>query len=96
MIAPQDVTNVAIIGNGLMGQGMAQVYARAGKNVSIIGRNDDSLARARSAIEANVAAFVDRGLTSEDEAATLLDRITTGTDYNAAGKADFVIEAVPA
>ncbi|MBN36726.1 MAG: hypothetical protein CMM46_18480 [Rhodospirillaceae bacterium] len=64
--------------------------------MSIIGRNDDSLARARSAIEVNVAAFVDRGLTSEDEAATLLDRITTGTDYNAAGKEDFVIEAVPA
>ena len=40
MLRPvETITSVAIIGNGLMGQGIAQVFARAGKSVTLIGRN---------------------------------------------------------
>ena len=31
------IGSVAIIGNGLMGQGISQVFARAGKSVHLIG-----------------------------------------------------------
>lgn len=89
------VRSIAIVGNGLMGQGIAQVFARKGKDVAIIGRNPDSLARARAAIEANFAAFVDRGVTSRKDADAALARISTGTDYAAAAAADHAIEAVP-
>ena len=41
-----EVKSVAIVGNGLMGQGIAQVFARVGKDVCLIGRDPDSLARA--------------------------------------------------
>ena len=50
------VQSIAIVGNGLMGQGIAQVFARKGREVAIIGRNEESLARARAAIESNFAA----------------------------------------
>ncbi|MBT7615569.1 MAG: 3-hydroxyacyl-CoA dehydrogenase family protein [Rhodospirillaceae bacterium] len=96
MIAPADVKKVAIIGNGLMGQGIAQVFAREGRSAHVIGRNDDSLARARTAIEANIEAFVERGLHDRPKADAMLGQITLGTDYDAAADADFVIEAVPA
>jgi 3-hydroxybutyryl-CoA dehydrogenase len=90
------IATVAVIGNGLMGQGIAQVFARAGKSVCLIGRNPDSLGKAMAAIRGNFEAFVGRGLTTGEEAATAIARIEPGTDYDAAGGADHVIEAVPA
>ena len=59
--AASDVGAVAIIGNGLMGQGIAQVFARAGKSVTLFGRNADSLSRPMAAIHNNLDAFVTRG-----------------------------------
>ena len=94
---PLETTHkTAIVGNGLMGQGIAQVFARSGKPVRLIGRNPDSLSRAMDAIHGNFAAFVDRDHTTQDEADAALARITVTTDYEAAADADFVIEAVPA
>ena len=92
----QSVATVAVIGNGLMGQGISQVFARAGRNVTLIGRNPDSLARAMTAIEGNFGQFVERGLTTQDAAKDAFARITASTDYEDAGAADHVIEAVPA
>lgn len=92
----EEVNQTAIIGNGLMGQGIAQVLARADKSVTLIGRNPDSLSRAMETIRTNFAAFVDRKLTTQEEADAAIARISTTTDYAAAAGADLVIEAVPA
>jgi 3-hydroxybutyryl-CoA dehydrogenase len=94
--AVDEVKQVAIIGNGLMGQGIAQVFARAGKQVTLIGRNPESLARATAVIRRNVDAFVERGLATADDADALFARIVTSADISAAASADHVIEAVPA
>ena len=90
------VKSVAVIGNGLMGQGISQVFARAGINVSLIGRNVDSLERAMTAIRGNFEQFVTRDVVGADEAAAAIARITTSIAYEDAGSADHVIEAVPA
>jgi 3-hydroxybutyryl-CoA dehydrogenase len=79
-----------------MGQGISQVFARAGKTVRLIGRNPDSLDRAMTVIAGNFEAFVGRGMTSQEEASDALARITTSTDYDDVKDADHVIEAVPA
>ncbi|MBI2719584.1 MAG: 3-hydroxyacyl-CoA dehydrogenase family protein [Rhizobiales bacterium] len=97
MIGPASaVSAVAVVGNGLMGQGISQVFARAGKAVRLIGRNPASLVKAKAAIENNFQAFVKRGLASSETVAADLARIATGTDFEAASEAQFVIEAVPA
>jgi 3-hydroxybutyryl-CoA dehydrogenase len=96
MKSVDQVKTVAIIGNGLMGQGISQVFARSGKTVRLIGRNPESLKKARNTITSNFSAFVSRKLTSESDAEAAIDRIETTTDYGAASEADFVIEAVPA
>ena len=94
--AVNDVAHVAVIGNGLMGQGISQVFARAGKRVTLIGRNPESLAKAMATIRRNIDAFVTRGLSSAEEADAIFARISTSTTIEDAGAADHVIEAVPA
>jgi 3-hydroxybutyryl-CoA dehydrogenase len=96
MIAADAIGTVAIVGNGLMGQGISQVFARAGRDVRLIGRNPNSLAKAMTVIEGNFDAFVTRDLMSREDAARALARITTTTDYDQASTADHVVEAVPA
>ena len=61
-----DIQNIAIIGNGLMAQGIAQVFTRSGKTVKLVGRNPDSLNRAMQTIRTNFDAFVDRKHTTRE------------------------------
>jgi 3-hydroxybutyryl-CoA dehydrogenase len=96
MKTADEIQSVAIIGNGLMGQGISQVFARAGRNVRLIGRNVDSLDTALATIRRNIDAFVERELTAKTDADASFARITTSTRLEDAGKADHVIEAVPA
>ena len=89
-------SSVAIIGNGLMGQGISQVFARAGKRVTLIGRSAQNLEKAMTAICGNFEAFVARELTSRADAEASVARISTTIEFAAAAAADHVIEAVPA
>ena len=90
------IASVAIIGNGLMGQGISQVFARAGKSVVLIGRKSESLDKAMTAIRRNIDAFVERGLTPKPEADALFARISISVNLGDAAAVDHVIEAVPA
>lgn len=94
--AVDQVKRVAIIGNGLMGQGISQVFARAGKDVTLIGRNPESLVKAMTVIRRNIDAFTERGLVAKDEADAVFARITTSVNIEDAATADHIIEAVPA
>ena len=49
---------VAVIGNGIIGHGVAEVFASAGINVVMIGRSTESLAHALGRIEASLNGFV--------------------------------------
>jgi 3-hydroxybutyryl-CoA dehydrogenase len=96
MKTADEIHSVAIIGNGLMGQGIAQVFARAGRNVRLIGRNVDSLDTAMATIRRNIDIFVEQELTAKTDADASFARITISTQLEDAGTADHVIEAVPA
>jgi 3-hydroxybutyryl-CoA dehydrogenase len=94
MPVPTRFDSVAVIGNGIIGHGVAQVYAVAGKQAVMVGRSEDSLARAIENIRASLADFTRHGLVSEREATAALDRIRTTTSLEDAAGADLVIEAV--
>jgi 3-hydroxybutyryl-CoA dehydrogenase len=96
MKPPHAVKTVAIVGNGRMGTGISQVFASRGIDVRLIGRSDESLARARDTIESNLAEFVGRQVINEEDAVAALARVSTSTDFSTAEGADHVIEAVPA
>lgn len=96
MTPPDTLETVAVIGNGNVGHGMAQVFASAGTPVVMIGRSEESLAEAMERIDRSLKQFVDRGLVTADERQAALERIRTTTDLDEAATAQLVLEAVPA
>jgi 3-hydroxybutyryl-CoA dehydrogenase len=89
------VQNVLVVGGGVMGNGISQVVAQAGLNVTLVDVDDAALERAGSRIERSLARFVKSGKLSEDESAAARGRISFSTDLEVAGaQADHVIEAV--
>ena len=89
------VENVAIIGAGNMGSGIAQKSAQEGFNVQMVDREAQYVARGRSIIENFLEEAIDRRIFSQDEVNATLGRITdvVGTE-NTAANTDLVIEAV--
>ncbi len=85
---------VAIIGAGLMGAGIAQVAAVAGWQVTLRDLTDEATERGVAGISASMQKFTDKGKMSAEDAEAALSRITTTTDLSAAADADLVVEAV--
>ena len=85
---------IGVIGAGTMGNGIAQVAARAGYSVIMCDVRDDLLQRGLSAIDKSLQRDVDKERLSKEEKATVLERIQTTTDMNALSSASFAVEAV--
>jgi 3-hydroxybutyryl-CoA dehydrogenase len=85
----------AVIGNGIIGHGIAEVMAKAGWTVHLIGRSDASLAHSQERIRASLAEFVDAGLLEREGAAAAEARVVPTTDFAQAAAAELVFEAVP-
>lgn len=90
-----DIKNVAVLGTGTMGHGIAQLCAQAGYNVNMFGRSDASLERGFSGIKNNLNELISEKVLDEDEAEKILGRIkgfkTIKEDVQ---DADIVIEAI--
>lgn len=84
---------VAVIGNGIIGHGIAQVFAMAGKRVRMIGRDEGSLGRAMDKIAVSLGDFARHGLI-EGAIPDILARIAPSTRLEDAAAAQLVIEAV--
>jgi 3-hydroxybutyryl-CoA dehydrogenase len=93
-VTPKSLKTVAIIGNGIIGHGMAQNFASAGKDVILIGRNRSSLTKACRNIEASLGDFVAHKLLARRDIPAILDRITKSIRLEDAGAAQLVLEAV--
>jgi 3-hydroxybutyryl-CoA dehydrogenase len=94
MATPTRLDTVAVIGNGIIGHGVAQIFAAAGKAVRLVGRSQASLDRAMARIQESLVQFVAHGLTTSAAADAALQRIATSTNLEAAGDAQLVVEAV--
>jgi 3-hydroxybutyryl-CoA dehydrogenase len=88
------MSTVVVVGAGLMGSGIAQVSAVAGHDVVMRDVSDDALAKGRSAIEASIAKFAEKGAITTGDAEAALGRITTTRDLDAVAAADVVVEAI--
>ncbi len=84
----------AVIGNGIIGHGIAQIFAAAGSRVVMIGRNQDSLDRAMKKIAASLDDFAAHGLIDRSSLPDILARIQTSLRLEDAEAAQLVIEAV--
>ena len=87
---------VAVLGAGTMGHGIAQVSAMAGHTVRMRDIDDDIVADGLAAIESNLDAGIERDKVTRDEADATLDRLSGTTSLEeAVTDADVVVEAVP-
>lgn len=94
MAASDTSTTIAVLGNGIIGHAVAEVFASAGHPVVMIGRSTDSLARAMTNIETSLNEFVANGLLDAGAVPDILARITVSTDIEDAAQAGMLIEAV--
>lgn len=95
MATPSVLTTVAVIGNGLIGHGVAQLFATAGVGVRLLGRDRASLDRALARIRESLGQFAARGLVEQGAIAGIVARIRLSTELADASAAELVIEAVP-
>ena len=85
---------IGVVGSGTMGNGIAQVAARAGYDVLMRDVNAEFLERGMKAIDRNLQRDVDKERLTSDEKQSVVGRIKTTTELDAFGDAAFVIEAV--
>jgi 3-hydroxybutyryl-CoA dehydrogenase len=87
---------VAVIGAGVMGHGIAQLFAQAGSAVRLHDAGERQLAGGLAAMEESLELLVEEEVLSPWEAASARARVrpTTSLDTALAG-ADLVIEAIP-
>ncbi|GAA3388705.1 3-hydroxybutyryl-CoA dehydrogenase [Streptomyces roseoviridis] len=89
------LSTIAVVGLGTMGTGIADVLARAGREVIGIDISESAAARAVAALETSTARSVARERITEEERQDVLARFRTYSDLQAAADADLVIEVVP-
>jgi len=96
VIQPGDIREVAVIGLGLMGSGIAELIARSGRSVAAIEVNQSFLDQGMARLRASLDRAVSRGRLTDTAREEILARIRP-TDDVAAGVAgaDLVIEAIP-
>ncbi len=88
-----EISKLVVVGSGLMGSGIAQVAAQAGKQVILNDVSEQALEKAKASIAWSVKKFVEKKKVQEDEE-TILSRITFTSDLETARDAQIGIEAV--
>ena len=90
------IEQIAVVGSGYMGGGIAQVFALAGREVRIADVSAEHAARSRERIIAEAADYAGRGLFPEDAAERIAAHVSAAVSIEEAVQdADFIEEAVP-
>jgi len=88
------VEKLGVLGAGMMGAGIAYVSASAGQQVVLLDTELESAEKGKSYSRTLLEKRIARGKMSEPDAAAILERIHTTTDYADLEGCDLVIEAV--
>jgi 3-hydroxybutyryl-CoA dehydrogenase len=89
------VKSVLVVGAGVMGHSIAQVFAQADIEVRLVDVKTEILERAMDRIRSNLGTLAEFGRVRKDRIDTILGRIQPSTELPATGKEiDFAIEAV--
>lgn len=89
------IRNICVLGAGLMGNGIAQVCAQAGYNVTLRDIEQRFIDGGMNSIVRNLTRDVQKGRKTQEEMDAIVRRITPTLDLKAAAEdADIVIEVV--
>jgi 3-hydroxybutyryl-CoA dehydrogenase len=85
---------IAVLGAGTMGNGIAQVFAQAGHPVVLRDVDGKALDRAMGQVDKSLAKLVEKGKLGADDRSAALGRIRATTSIEDAASAELVVEAV--
>lgn len=88
------INNVAIIGAGIMGRGIAQTVASMGLEVVIIELDPEKLESAKEKLSDNIDIEIKRWAMTKSDKKSIFSRIKWETDMNAVKDCEIIIEAV--
>jgi 3-hydroxybutyryl-CoA dehydrogenase len=89
-----NIDRVYVIGAGLMGHGIAQVSAAAGKQVTLADRTQELADKGKSRIAGNLARQVDKGKLEQSDADEITARVTTTVGADGVAGHQLIVEAV--
>jgi 3-hydroxybutyryl-CoA dehydrogenase len=86
---------IAVIGAGLMGHGIAQIFAVHGHPVWLVDDKEETLNSAKDRVRTNLANMAKQGVDLDEDILVIVERINTTMDLSEACEgANFVFEAV--
>jgi len=88
------ITKLGIVGSGIMGSGIAEVAAKAGIDVVLRSRKQETADAMVTSLEKSLAKQVERGKLEETTAKEIAGRVTATDDLHALADADLVLESV--
>jgi 3-hydroxybutyryl-CoA dehydrogenase len=88
------IDRVYVIGAGLMGHGIAQVSAAAGKQVTLADRTAELAEKGKQRIAGNLARQVEKGKLEQSAANEIVGRVTTAIGSEAVKGHQLIVEAV--
>ena len=95
MVSAEQVKSAVVVGAGVMGHSIAQVFAQAGIEVGLVDLDEKVLEHAISLIRNDLDTLAGVGKVQRGEIPAILDRIHPSTDLaSAADGVDFALEAV--
>jgi len=86
VIDPDRVKRVLVVGSGMMGSSIAQVFAAGDLEVTLVDVNEKALTRAMGVIESGLKTLADFGRLSETEIPSILSRIRPVTGSGRDGR----------
>ncbi len=86
--------NIFVVGAGTMGLDIAQVFAAAGKQVTVRDINEQIIDKAKAGLTKGLARRVEKGKLEQAAMDALLSAIHFTTDLQAAKDANLVVEAI--
>lgn len=90
-----DIKHIGVLGAGLMGHAIAQVFASAGYAVNIFDVDTAALGTVKDRIASNFKVFIELGLAKPADVASCLDRITLCPTIEGLCKGpQYIIEAI--
>ncbi|MBO0837349.1 MAG: hypothetical protein J2P28_17840, partial [Actinobacteria bacterium] len=90
-----EIREVAVVGLGTMGAGIAEVFARAGIGVVAIEADPEALRHGLSTLDASLSRAVSRGRLQAQEQAEIRARVRAAAGFGEAAGVDMAIEVVP-
>ena len=85
---------IAVIGSGTMGSGIAQVAATAGCEVKLFDLNQEALTKSKNALESILSRLVEKEKIDATEKARIQSNISYATTLGELSHSDLIIEAI--